>query len=116
MKLFPHLSPTTFARVLVLILSVAGAGFSQTSFGAAFTWDGGGGNGNWSTAANWNPDGAPSATGNVLVFSGTTNLSTTNDSITALDTTFTNTAITFASGAGSFNLSGNTFTIGSGGG
>lgn len=31
--------------------------------GAVFSWDGGGADNNWSTAANWNPDGAPANNG-----------------------------------------------------
>ena len=105
---------TAFVHLLLLILSIAGSSLVQTSFGATFTWDGGGADGNWSTAANWNPDGAPGATGNILVFAGTTNLAAVNDSLTGLATS--GTAITFNAGAGSFNLNGNALTIGSGGG
>jgi hypothetical protein len=31
------------------------------------TWDGGGGDGLWNTAANWNPDGVPTSTNNVTL-------------------------------------------------
>lgn len=56
---------------VVLLAPVAGA--------ATYTWDGGpvGSDQLWSTAANWNPDGAPvSADTTTLIFSGTTNLGT----------------------------------------
>ena len=81
---------------------------------ATNTWDGGGTDGKISTAANWDNDTAPAATGANVIFAGSTNLNVTNDSITALATA--NTAVTFASGAGSFNLGGNAITMGSGGG
>lgn len=84
------------------------------SSAAALTWDGGGADGKWSTATNWSTDVAPAATGDTLTFAGTTNLSVTNDAVTSLATS--GTAITFASGAGSFAISGNTLTLGSGGG
>ncbi|MEO5715854.1 MAG: autotransporter-associated beta strand repeat-containing protein [Luteolibacter sp.] len=87
----------------------------------SLTWDGapdGGGtsaDAKWSTVTNWLGDTTvPAATGDTLTFGGTTNLNAQNDSVTALATS--GTAITFASGAGSFNLSGNTLTLGSGGG
>ncbi|MCB1130714.1 MAG: autotransporter-associated beta strand repeat-containing protein [Verrucomicrobiae bacterium] len=95
-------NPFIIAVASVLALS------SAPMFAATFTWDGGGGDGNISTAANWNPDGAPSATGNSLVFAGTTNLSVNNDSITSLGSN----AINFAAGAGSFNIGGNAITVG----
>jgi hypothetical protein len=45
---------------------------------SAATWDGGGGDGNWTTAANWAGDVAPVAS-DLLQFGGTTNLVTNND-------------------------------------
>ncbi|MCU0796566.1 MAG: autotransporter-associated beta strand repeat-containing protein [Akkermansiaceae bacterium] len=81
---------------------------------ATFTWDGGGGDGNWSTATNWSTDTAPAATGDNLIFAGTANTTTNNNLVTNLATT--GVGITFASGAGSFTLGGNTLTMGSGGG
>ena len=68
----------------------------------AATWDGGGGDGNWTTAANWAGDIAP-APGDILQFAGTTNLVTNNDF--ASNTSFG--GIDFAGGAGSFTLGGN---------
>jgi hypothetical protein len=38
----------------------------------SFTWDGGGGGSNWSTANNWNPDAVPDGSVNVLIGSGFT--------------------------------------------
>ena len=100
-----------YPQLIIVGSAIASIGIASA---ATKTWDGGGGNGNWSTGANWDLDTAPSATGDILNFVGTTNLSAVNDSVTALATS--GTAITFASGAGSFNLSGNAITMGSGGG
>ncbi|MDP1588116.1 MAG: autotransporter-associated beta strand repeat-containing protein [Prosthecobacter sp.] len=85
---------------------------TPTAKAATFTWDGGGADGNWSTAANWNPDGAPGATGNTLTFGGTAHLSAVNDIVTSL----ANGGITFDATAGSFNLGGNAIAIGTSGG
>src|SRR5262245_5498824 len=73
-----------------------------TSTTCAATWDGGGGDGNWTTAANWAGDVAPVA-GDPLLFGGTTNLTTNNDF--AVGTSFS--GITFQPGAGAFTLAGN---------
>ncbi|HNX33941.1 MAG TPA: autotransporter-associated beta strand repeat-containing protein [Kiritimatiellia bacterium] len=72
---------------------------------AADTWDGGGGDDNWSTTNNWDTDtlpGFPAA----LTFGGATRLTPTND----LDGLTVN-GITFAAGAGAFKLGGNPFTL-----
>ncbi len=49
--------------LLLLVISFA----AVSSFSATRTWDGGGANGNWSTAANWVGDVAPAA-GDSLIF------------------------------------------------
>ena len=47
--------------------------------GATLTWNGGGGaNGNWNDSANWGGAGIP-ATGDILVFQGTSGLNSTNN-------------------------------------
>ena len=71
---------------------------------ATDTWIGGGGNGNWTTAGNWNSGtgNAPPVATDVLQFGGVTNLTTTND-FAAL-TQFN--GINFLSGAGAFTLGG----------
>ena len=74
---------------------------------SAATWDGGGGDGNWTTAANWVGDVAPVA-GDLLQFGGTTNLLTNNDF--AVGTLFN--GIDFLAGAGSFTLGGNGILLG----
>lgn len=51
--------------------SISGpASSSLTVNGVAKTWDDGGGDNNWNTAANWSPDGVPSSVNNVTL-SGT---------------------------------------------
>lgn len=88
-----------------IINTVSALLLAPTAF-AGNAWDGGGGNGNWSTAANWNSDTLPSY-GTLLTFGGTTNLTTNNDSATA-----TIAGLTFSSGAGAFTLNGSSVTLG----
>ncbi|MBL9130577.1 MAG: autotransporter-associated beta strand repeat-containing protein, partial [Verrucomicrobiaceae bacterium] len=72
------------------------------------TWDGGGGDNNWGTGANWNPDGSPApGSGNDLFFGGSTRLTPFNN-YTAFDD-WRN--ITFNTGAGSFNITGNAIDL-----
>ena len=75
-------------------------------FGATKTWDGGGANDNWTSAANWDLDVAPVA-GDALVFDGATRTTPANDFAAA--TSFA--SITFAATASAFTLSGNSVTI-----
>ena len=73
------------------------------------TWSGGGAGANWDTGANW--DGAVPGAGSDLVFSGTNQLSSTNN-LTA-GTLFS--SITFANtkaGSTGFTLNGNPITLG----
>jgi autotransporter-associated beta strand protein len=70
------------------------------------TWDGGGGNSNWSTAANWVGDTAPSA-GFDLIFPFSANTSPVND--LAAGTDFT--GLNFDGGATSYTLTGNAIGI-----
>ncbi|MEY4386447.1 MAG: hypothetical protein RLY20_1730, partial [Verrucomicrobiota bacterium] len=48
-----HAPCSTAALMLTLFLSF------NLALLAGNTWDGGGGDNNWGTGANWNPDGAP---------------------------------------------------------
>jgi len=64
------------------------------------TWSGGG-DANWSTAANWG--GTAPSSGDALIFAGTVGLTNTND--LPAGTSFG--GITFASNAGAFTLTGN---------
>ena len=50
---------------------------------ATFTWDGGGTDDKWSTAANWVGDKAP-RDGDSLVFTGTTRQTPVNDTLTTI--------------------------------
>ena len=52
---------------------------SSSLFAATKTWDGGAGTGNWADAANWDANTLPAASGDDLVFSGSTQVSTTNN-------------------------------------
>jgi autotransporter-associated beta strand protein len=70
------------------------------------TWDGGGGDSNWSTAANWDPDQAPTA-GDTLAFGGTTRTTNNNDLTAATEIG----AIVFNTGAGAFTIGGNSITL-----
>jgi autotransporter-associated beta strand protein len=70
---------------------------------ASYTWDGGGADGNWTTAANWFGDVAPvGGSTDDLSFAGTTRTSTINNF--SLGTDFRN--FTFESNAGAFTLAG----------
>jgi len=68
------------------------------------TWDGGGGDNNWTTAANWAGDTAPAA-GDDLVFSGTTRPANTNNF--SAGTSFRSVSFTDAG----FAITGNALTL-----
>src|SRR5215212_10554733 len=90
----------------LLVGAVTGTWILASTSDAA-TWDGGGGDGNWTTAANWAGDTAPVA-GDLLQFGGTTNLLTNNNFAT--NTLFG--GVDFLAGAGSFTLGGNAMLLG----
>jgi fibronectin-binding autotransporter adhesin len=78
-------------------------------YAADFTWDGGGGNNNWSTGANWVSNTSP-GNNDSLIFDGATRTNSSNDQTSLfLD------AITFAAGASDFTLGGNPLIIGNSG-
>ena len=79
---------------------------APAALAASKTWNGGGGNNNWSTGANWG--GTAPAAGDSLFFGGSTRLTNTNN-LTA-DLSFA--GITFNSGAGAFTLGGARITLG----
>lgn len=61
-EMFLAMNPVTqtrhFVALAVLFVFVSlNLGFSQNA--TSYIWDGGGGNGLWTTNTNWNPDGAP---------------------------------------------------------
>lgn len=89
-------APCLGARLVLLLLAAVSLSAADK------TWDGGGGNDNWTTGANWDGDVAPVA-GDNLIFAGTTRLTPNNDF--PADTIFG--AITFTNTAGAFVISGN---------
>ncbi|MCG3150172.1 MAG: hypothetical protein PCFJNLEI_03651 [Verrucomicrobiae bacterium] len=90
-------------RVSSLVLFAATLAISNTAF-AGTTWDGGGGDSNWGTGANWNDNLTPPTGTTVdLTFAGSTRLDP-NNNYTAWDNFR---SIYFASGAGAFTITGN---------
>jgi autotransporter-associated beta strand protein len=78
----------------LLLLTSAGGLIAQT-------WDGGGSNARWNTANNWNPNGVPAFTSSTnLTFGGSTRL------VPDLNGNRTVHSLTFAVGAGSFTVIG----------
>ncbi len=89
------------------------AGLTTPAFAqSSFTWDGGDGSSQaWSTAGNWNPDGAPA--NNFLanfIFGGAFNTGTSGAPLNNDLTGGNITNLTFNAGASTFYLSGNTVT------
>lgn len=76
-------SPARSSFLSVAILAFVAVLASQVPVLAGNTWDGGGADNNWGTAANWNPDGAPGY--GTISFSGTNRISNVNNSITAMN-------------------------------
>ncbi len=76
------------------------------------TWDGGGSDNNWSTAANWANDVAP-VTNDSLVFSGSTRTATTNDYANTSFNSITLNSSNFTLGGNDVSLAGNV-TVASG--
>ncbi len=64
-------------KTLAWLGAFAGLALSPPLF--AVTWDGGGANNNWSTANNWNPNGAPAAGSQLLFPPGALRLTNVND-------------------------------------
>ncbi|MCE9625596.1 MAG: autotransporter-associated beta strand repeat-containing protein, partial [Deltaproteobacteria bacterium] len=84
------------------------ASLAFVSAAPAATWDGGGTNTNWTTANNWNPNGAPSAGAALSFPSGALKLSNTNDfpDLTGFQ------SLTFL--AANYNLGGNDIQLSNG--
>jgi autotransporter-associated beta strand protein len=91
---------TALARLSLLALLLGSSAHANTH-----TWNGGGGNNNWSTGTNWGTGGTAPASGDVLVFGGTTRLTPNNDLSISIA------GITFNSGAGAFVIGGNSITL-----
>ncbi len=84
-----------------LVVTLAGGVLPLLAFGADRTWNGGGADSNWGTAANWG--GTAPVADDALFFGGTARLTNTND----LDTGTAIAGLTFNNGAGAFVLTGN---------
>lgn len=85
---------------------VAVCGFAGVSHAVDRIWTGEGTDGNWSTAANWG--GTAPVENDALVFSGSSRLANINDLAADLRLN----GLTFITGAGAFNLSGNRIALG----
>jgi autotransporter-associated beta strand protein len=100
-----------FEMQIKYIKSIVSAGLiygvTALPVSAQFIWDGGAApDGNWS-AGNWTGTAPVDSFDAAFQFAGSTNLLTTNDL-----TGGTATGVEFSSGAGMFNLSGNSLTLG----
>ncbi len=86
-------------------------GFLFAASAEAQTWDGGGADNNWGTAANWSPDGVPAHNGTAnLIIAGNTRLTPTINVVWSIN------SLTFSSASSSaFNIGGSQLTIGGGG-
>ena len=74
--------------------------FATTAF-AGETWDGNGGDNDWSTANNWTPNGAPSNDGTAnIVMAGTNRLTP------RVDVDWDVSSLVFSNTAGGFSISG----------
>lgn len=99
------------AGVLLAVAAAAGMP-SANAQSLTNTWNGGAGNGNWSTGANWSSGTAPLTSGtNQLRFAGSTQTTSTNSQASLPVNT-----LNFLSGAASFTLSGSSIQIMGGGG
>jgi len=47
------------SRALAVSMQLAALSLFMSQANAGNTWDGGGGDNNWGTGANWSPDGSP---------------------------------------------------------
>src|SRR6266481_4538349 len=89
----------------LFLLAVLLSTTALSALAANDTWNGASStSGNWSDTANWGS--STVATGDGLFFGGTTRLTNTNDL-----SSFSFSGVTFNSGAGLFNLNGNTFDL-----
>ena len=92
-------------RKLIMVMTF----FSAWGHAQTFTWDGGGADDNFGTAANWNPDATPGVgSGVVLNFTGSTR-TTPNNNYTTGDN-FGEWRLTTGAGA-NFTISGNGFGL-----
>ncbi len=91
---------TTALRWLLL------SGFATAAPAATFTWDGGGADNDWTTAANWGTNVVPANDGTAAIhFAGTTRPSPNVDVAWNLG------SLAFDTGAGAFTLGGSALTL-----
>lgn len=90
-----HLNTTIYRNLQILLLgltaSVCFAASAANADAATLTWDGGGADNNWSTAANWSPDAVPTSADTVL-------FNATGTKNSAIDAAFTVSAVTINDG------------------
>ena len=96
--------PAILAKSIGALLAITGLAPLAP---AGQVWDGGGGNGLWSTAANWDADTLPSFA-TPLAFGGLLQLASVNDATASVA------GLTFNAGAGAFTLSGSAITLNGG--
>lgn len=127
--LFPyatHVHVATLGLAFLMVISSVLTVNVQLAHAATATWDGGGGDNNWSTCANWSSDTCPVA-GDAVVFNSTSTKDSTVDAgftstvgtltissgytgTITLATSFRTTS-NFSQAAGTFNASSQTLTI-----
>src|SRR5665213_1998243 len=90
---------TNQSFMAIIAFAITLIGMATPSFATTRTWNGGAGTSTFLTSANWGATGAPVA-GDDVIFAGTTQLSV------VVTTSISLKSITFASGAGSFAISG----------
>ncbi len=99
--------PARRIRVLALLLAASAAaslGAPSLARANTYTWDGGGTDGNWNTAANWQGNAVPPGSQDTaLIFTGSAQLA----SIQNVAGIFPLNSLSFDGNAGAFTLSGN---------
>jgi len=96
----PAISTRHSAALAAIVAFVSlNSGFSQNA--TSYIWDGGGGNGLWTTNTNWNPDGAPGA---IDVVQFATSYGSGGRVISLNGTTQTTSQLTLANTSSSGNL------------
>jgi autotransporter-associated beta strand protein len=95
-------SPRSTRKAIKLLPVIALSAIGTVSgLAASITWNGGGDDNNWSSAANWG--GATPANNDALTFSGTSRLSNSNNLLSSVG------AVTFSTGG--FTISGSALTL-----
>ncbi|MFM2081905.1 MAG: hypothetical protein RL380_596, partial [Verrucomicrobiota bacterium] len=103
---FITMKKTNSLFIKLALATLVASPLAALASGGTFTWNGGGGDGNWSTGANWGGSG-PSDPQNTLNFAGSTRLANTND----FSAGSSGHRLFFNSGASAFTLAGNSVTF-----